>query len=114
MGAHETIVYTYQAESRARLKIMSERALDGADAAGQSVEWTRDRPNGVRDSILVPEITSQSRRCTDAVAPPSSHEAMARSRAKAARRDLVVVQTVEAAIAMMKTGKHSEAPSITT
>jgi hypothetical protein len=59
IGAHETIVYTYHAGSRARLKIMWERAQDRAEAASQPVEWTGDRSDGIDDSILVPEIAAR-------------------------------------------------------
>jgi hypothetical protein len=57
LGMHHTIVYTYHAESRARLRIMWEQALDRADAAGEPVEWTGDRPDGIDETIPVPEIT---------------------------------------------------------
>jgi hypothetical protein len=58
LGSQSSIMYTYHAETRARLKIMWEQALSRADAAGEPVEWT-GRPNGIDESIPVPEITAR-------------------------------------------------------
>ncbi len=46
-----TIVDVHQAACWTRRQIMWERALDASDAAGQPVEWTGDRPDGIDGSV---------------------------------------------------------------